>query len=213
MNLAFPESLEKLNGRKVRMIGFMAPFDSLEDMRRCMIVPSYAGCTFCSPPNLRQVVYVTQGGDDSSEKTYSFIEEPSHAVGTLRISLPESSHEGKKHGFVYSIEDAEVTVHTGEAPQRAPSHASPGAHNKDGSAESLSAIAPVDLIPQVAKLLGQNRSTPSSSKEYPLRNSASSFGTISKRLSPRGREMPEPKLSTCFAYFRKASTGFRFLLD
>tara|TARA_B100000963_G_scaffold360149_1_gene389949 strand:+ start:469 stop:2184 length:1716 start_codon:yes stop_codon:yes gene_type:complete len=155
MNLAFPESLEKLNGNKVRMIGFMAPFDSLEDMRRCMIVPSYVGCTFCSPPNLRQVVYVTQGADDSSEKTYSFIEEPSHVVGTLRISLPESSHEGKKHGFVYSIEDAEVTVHTGEAPQRAPSHASPGAHNKDGSAESLSAIAPVDLIPQVAKLLGQ----------------------------------------------------------
>ena len=59
MNLAFPESLEKLNGRKVRMIGFMAPFDSLEDMRRCMIVPSYVGCTFCSPPNLRQVVYLS----------------------------------------------------------------------------------------------------------------------------------------------------------
>ena len=67
MNLAFPESLEKLNGRRVSMIGFMAPFDSLEDMSRCMIVPSYVGCTFCSPPNLREVVFVTQGSEENSD--------------------------------------------------------------------------------------------------------------------------------------------------
>ena len=76
MTLEFPESLKKLNGQRVSMVGFMAPFDSLEDMRRCQMVPSYVGCNFCSP-NLRQVVYVTQGSEDEPEKTYSFIEEPS----------------------------------------------------------------------------------------------------------------------------------------
>ena len=47
MALSFPESLMKLDGRKVSLVGFMAPFDSLDDMSRCMIVPSYVGCTFC----------------------------------------------------------------------------------------------------------------------------------------------------------------------
>ena len=63
MALSFPESLMKLDGRKVSLVGFMAPFDSLDDMSRCMIVPSYVGCTFCNPPNKRQVVFITQGKD------------------------------------------------------------------------------------------------------------------------------------------------------
>ena len=90
MSLAFPEELEKLNGQKVSLIGFMAPFESLEDMSRCMIVPSYVGCTFCTPPNLRQVVFVTQGNNDS-ETNYPFIEEPSHVTGIFRITEPGST--------------------------------------------------------------------------------------------------------------------------
>ena len=63
MDLAFPDTLKELDGRPVSLTGFMAPFDDLKDMRRCMIVPSYVGCTFCTPPTLTQVVFVTQGGD------------------------------------------------------------------------------------------------------------------------------------------------------
>ena len=58
--LTFPESLEDLDGRRVRLIGFMAPFDDLRNMRRCMILPSYVGCKFCSPPSVTQVVFVTK---------------------------------------------------------------------------------------------------------------------------------------------------------
>ena len=121
MSLAFPDELQKLDGKKVSLIAFMAPFDSLEDMSRCMMVPSYVGCTFCTPPNLRQVVFVTQGNKDD-ETVYSFIEEPSHVTGTFRITRPDSTHEGKEQGFVYSIENAEVVPHTGEAPVRAAGH-------------------------------------------------------------------------------------------
>ncbi|MEM6675879.1 MAG: DUF3299 domain-containing protein, partial [Planctomycetota bacterium] len=60
-SVRFPESLKALDGRQVSLVGFMAPFDSLQDMRRCMIVPAYVGCQFCSPPTMTQVVYVTQG--------------------------------------------------------------------------------------------------------------------------------------------------------
>ena len=46
MSLAFPEELQKLVGKKVSLIGFMAPFDSLEDMSKCMMVPSYVAVPF-----------------------------------------------------------------------------------------------------------------------------------------------------------------------
>ena len=159
MSLAFPEELQKLDGKKVRLIGFMAPFDSLEDMSKCMMVPSYVGCTFCTPPNLRQVVYVTQG-EEGSEKTYSFIEEPSYVTGIFRITNSDSTHEGKKQGFVYSIENAEVTAHTGEAPKRAPGHATPGSHNKGQNAEPLPKVSTEDLILEVTDMFGQNPPRP-----------------------------------------------------
>ena len=156
MTLEFPESLKKLNGQRVSMVGFMAPFDSLEDMSRCQMVPSYVGCNFCSPPNLRQVVYVTQGSEDESEKTYSFIEEPSYVTGTFKISLPESDHEGKTRGFVYSIENATVVPFEGEAPQRAPGHTNPANHNTGQGGSSLSPVAPEELVREVCKIIGED---------------------------------------------------------
>ena len=159
MSLAFPEELQNLDGKKVSLIGFMAPFDSLEDMSKCMMVPSYVGCTFCTPPNLRQVVFVTQGAE-SSEETYPFIEEPSYVTGIFRITNSDSTHEGKNQGFVYSIENAEVTAHTGEAPERAPGHATPGAHNKGQNAEPLPKVSTEELIQEVTDMLGQNPPRP-----------------------------------------------------
>ena len=156
MTLEFPESLKKLNGQRVGLIGFMAPFDSLEDMSRCQVVPSYVGCNFCSPPNLRQVVYVTQGSEDEPEKTYSFIEEPSYVTGTFKISLPESDHEGQTRGFVYSIENATVVPFEGEAPKRAPGHTNPASHNGGEGASSLSPVAPEELVREVCEIIGEN---------------------------------------------------------
>ena len=80
-------------------------------VRWCQVTPG----VISAAPNLRQVVYVTQGSEDEPEKTYSFIEEPSYVTGTFKISLPESDHEGKTRGFVYSIENATVVPFEGEA--------------------------------------------------------------------------------------------------
>ena len=152
MELTFPESLKELEGRRVSLVGFMAPFDSLDDMRRCMIVPSYVGCTFCSPPNLSQVVYVTQGADDARPRTYPFIEAPSHVSGILRLSRPGSDHEGHQHGFIYVLENAVVTPHTGVAPVRAAGH---GTAAHEPRATTLEPVATADLVRQVADLLGR----------------------------------------------------------
>ena len=156
MTLEFPESLKKLNGQRVSMVGFMAPFDSLEDMVRCQMVPSYVGCNFCSPPSLRQVVYITQGKDNEPEQTYPFIEEPSYVTGTFRISLPESVHEGKERGFIYSIENAVVTAHKGDAPKRAPGHGTPAGHQAGQGTALLSPVVPADLIREIAEIFGQS---------------------------------------------------------
>ncbi|MEM6569820.1 MAG: DUF3299 domain-containing protein [Planctomycetota bacterium] len=156
-SVRFPESLKVLDGRRVSLVGFMAPFDSLQDMRRCMIVPAYVGCQFCSPPTMTQVVYVTQGDLDDGSSARPFIEEPSQVVGTLRLSLPESEHEGKEQGFLYSIERAVVTPYTGEAPERAPGHGStpPGQSTHLRGATELEPVEMADLVEQVGDLLGR----------------------------------------------------------
>ncbi len=173
MELDFPESLRKLEGQRVSLVGFMAPFDSLDDMRRCMIVPSYVGCTFCSPPSLTQVVYVTQGGaGESMRRPFPFIEEPSYITGILRLSLPGNDHEGTQQGFIYSIENAVVTPHAGDAPTRTVAHQTVNegrpAH-KPGAL--LSPIEIPDLVREVAEIIDQKPITPLeietvSSKEF-----------------------------------------------
>ena len=142
MSLEFPERLRALDGRRVRIVGFMAPYDSLNDMRRCMIVPSYVGCSFCSPPNLTQVVYVRQA--ERAGARFHFIEAPSDVSGILRLPRPESTSEGHQEGFIYAIEDAVVTPYLeSDAPARAPGHGGsdstdPAAHlNRPASLEEI----------------------------------------------------------------------------
>lgn len=155
--LDYPAALRELEGRQVTLIGFMAPYDNLNDMSRCMMVPSYVGCTFCSPPSLNQVVYVTQGEDESSGP-YAFIEEPSHVTGTLRLSTTDSKHEGHAQGFLYSIENAVVEPHYGEGPVRPKVHGIGNAGASQPVHQQGIPLPPVEgseLIQQVTELFGR----------------------------------------------------------
>ncbi len=149
--LSFPDALRELDGREVTLVGFMAPFDDLRNMRRCMILPSYVGCKFCSPPNISQVVFVTQT-DDGGSGNHRFIESPSHVTGILRLSLPDSEHEGKRQGFMYSIEDAVVTEHPGETLEQAPGHETTPHQVK---LPRLTPVSMNELVGEVAELLGK----------------------------------------------------------
>ena len=156
MKLDFPKSLKALDGRQVSLVGFMAPFDNLSDMSRCMIVPTYVGCTFCSPPSLTQVVFISQKKDGDDEKP--FIEEASHISGILRLSLPGRQHDGKQQGFLYSIENAIITPYSKKALKRAPGHETPESHQQPGA--PLASVTKEDLIEEVSKLLGRDIRTP-----------------------------------------------------
>ena len=153
MELSFPDSLKVLDGKEVEMVGFMAPLDSLEDMSRCMIVPSYVGCTFCTPPDLTQVVYVTQGDENETDE-YPFIEEPSHVRGIFRISKDKDSLQGEGDGFVYSIEQAEVTAYTGDFSERIASHLTADGHKSVETNTTLDPITATDLVSAVAEIMG-----------------------------------------------------------
>lgn len=150
MQLDFPANLAELDGREVSLVGFMAPFDSLDDMRRCMILPSYVGCNFCAPPRINQVVYVTQGEDGSDER-FEFIDPASIVTGTFRMSLPDTDHAGEEHGFIYTIENAVVTAYSGEGPARAEGHAD-GQHTR-GATTMLEGASAAEIIDVVAELL------------------------------------------------------------
>ena len=160
MALEFPDFLQELDGRRVSLVGFMAPFDDLKDMRRCMIVPSYVGCSFCTPPNLSQVVFVSQGGWEDPDGSFPFIEEASHVSGTFRISREDSDHAGQQLGFLYSLENAVITPHAGEALKRASGHGPAKSHQKGGDAQPLPAITTAELVREVGEILDKEPTEP-----------------------------------------------------
>lgn len=100
----YPEALARLDGRKVRMAGFMSPYDSLNDMRNFMLFPHATGCFFCAPPSPLDVVFIRWDTD----RRQRFIEEPILVEGTLRL-WSEGSDEEKHRYFLYVIDEAKVT--------------------------------------------------------------------------------------------------------
>jgi len=165
MDLDFPEALQALEGERVRLVGFMAPWDSLVDMGRCLIMPTYVGCNFCSPPSLTQVVFVEQL--PATRGRHEFIEEPSEVSGTLRLSHPESISEGHAQGFLFVLEDAVVTPHVGaDAPRRLPGHEGAGSdgdaasHARRVAEEGLPPLAFAELVREVAAMRGLERLYP-----------------------------------------------------
>ena len=111
--LSFAEPLDSLDGERIAIAGFMAPYDLLDDMSTFMLMPSYVGCHFCKPPALNQVLYVEQKKDDPEDKP-QFIEEPILITGTLRLSRPGSEHPGHLAEFVYALDDTSIEVLRGE---------------------------------------------------------------------------------------------------
>jgi hypothetical protein len=159
MQVVYPPALEALDGRHVELIAFMAPFESLEDMSECLMLPAYVGCFFCAPPSFTQVVFVRQKNDGRPKKP--FIEAPSLVTGTLRLLKPGSSDPAHEMEMIYVITDATVVPYDGSnAPARMPGHWQK--ENPQAVAEAelpekpqpSSPMKPEDLVPVIAKLRG-----------------------------------------------------------
>lgn len=100
----FQDDLKALDGQKVRMRGFMTPFDSLTDMRQFMLFPNATGCFFCAPPSPLEVVFIRQIKKDEAQP---YIYEPIEIEGTLRL-WRDQSEEAAHTMFLYVVDDATV---------------------------------------------------------------------------------------------------------
>ena len=122
--IQYPAEIQALDGKRVALIGFMAPYEKLDDMSTCMILPASVGCYFCSPPAVTQVALIQQKGGTKDKRP--FINEALIVTGTLRLFTFASQHSAHQADFMYALDDATVEVITGQnKPRRAPAHLPP----------------------------------------------------------------------------------------
>lgn len=106
---AFPKELLALKDKKVKMLGFMSPYDDLNSMKNFMLMPMMTGCFFCVPPSIEEVLLVRQ----ETEEHCPYIAEPIVLEGTLKLWNQESD-DPVYEMFLYVIEDAKVRVYDPE---------------------------------------------------------------------------------------------------
>lgn len=95
----FPEPLLALDGKPVRMIGFMNPYNSLESMKQFIILDRPTGCYFCKPPGWLEAVYARQ--DVKGDAKPPYLDGPILVTGTLRLWKDEGD-------FLFLIEHAKA---------------------------------------------------------------------------------------------------------
>lgn len=116
--VTYPDDMGALDNQRISIVGFMAPFEEIDNMKKFMLLPSYVGCYFCAPPSFTQVLLVEQ--QTKAEGKLPFINDPIQVTGTLRLYSKDSKHPAHKAEFVYALDDAKVSVYTGEnAPTKA----------------------------------------------------------------------------------------------
>lgn len=76
-----PAELDKLDGKKVLMTGFMLPIDVVENIKEFLLVESLWSCCYGQPPDINGVVRVILQGGKRTD--YEF--DPIKLVGTFRI--------------------------------------------------------------------------------------------------------------------------------
>lgn len=143
--VAYPDDMAALDNQRISIVGFMAPFEEIDNMKKFMLLPSYVGCYFCAPPSFTQVLLIEQR--TRSKDKLPFIDDPIIVNGTLRLYSKDSQHPAHKAEFVYAMDDAEVTVYKGaDAPKKA---AAAAPARKLGSAPAA-APAPTGATPHKA---------------------------------------------------------------
>ena len=104
-NPTVSDEIKKLHGQTVRIAGYMVPFNSLENLKEFMLMPSSNGCNFCESPMKEEIIYVRQSGN----KKFDFINEPLVITGKLWINGAGTEAKNKTFAqFLYAFEDAKV---------------------------------------------------------------------------------------------------------
>jgi hypothetical protein len=102
----YPGTLSPLDGRTVRIRGFMTPYDDLENLATFMVMGFPTGCNFCAPPAVNQVVLARQ---PERKGAYPYIDGPIEVTGTLALWTPDSADPAHRDEyFLYIMNDVRV---------------------------------------------------------------------------------------------------------
>jgi hypothetical protein len=92
-NKKYAEALKALNGKKIKVIGFMMPFDSIEKIDRFMFLQApFQGCFHLPPPQAHETLMV-----ESGKLNISYDQYPLELEGILNLK------ETVVEGFLVSV--------------------------------------------------------------------------------------------------------------
>ena len=103
--IQYPDRLLELDGKTIRMVGFMTPYDDLDIMKNFMVMNASVGCNFCAPPEMEEVVFVRQLDDKGG-----FVDGAILVEGVLKLDLPDRDPDPLHDTFFYVIDGARVTA-------------------------------------------------------------------------------------------------------
>jgi hypothetical protein len=94
----FPKYLQELNGKTIRLTGYMQPLGDDLEPATFMFIENPVGCWFCEMPDLTGIVFV----DLAPGKTKAFTRGPLKVTGKLKLNDKDPEN------FLYTITEAEV---------------------------------------------------------------------------------------------------------
>ncbi len=97
----FTDRVALMDGQRVRLLGFMVPYDSLTDMRNMMLLDTPVGCYFCEPPSPERVAFARIDSPEPVE----FVDEAIEVTGTLRL-WKKDSNEPAHQMFLFVLDEA-----------------------------------------------------------------------------------------------------------
>ena len=98
-----PKELEKLNGKRVAMAGFMLPIDEVENIKTFYLVKSLWSCCYGVPPDVNGLVKVNV----KAKKGCAYQYDPILIVGTFRL---KKVMDEDYCICIYQLDDATVKV-------------------------------------------------------------------------------------------------------
>lgn len=102
----FPEDLKKLEGKHVRLTGFIAPYSDPDNMTKFMLTEAAVGCFFCNPPQENGVVFVRL---PAKAKPLNWENDTVTVEGVLHLRGHNKKDE-EAEGFLFTVDDAKVVA-------------------------------------------------------------------------------------------------------
>ena len=99
----YPGQISVLAGKRVRITGFIAPYNDPRKMTKLLLLGSPTGCYFCNPPEINAVVFVRRVPNDPPLSPDGY---PYTFEGTLHLCSSDLAETNEMSGFLFILDDA-----------------------------------------------------------------------------------------------------------